>query len=41
MNRLIDTLETAIGERPTQYMLDVGQERQWSSAHQRWEDAVA
>jgi lauroyl/myristoyl acyltransferase len=38
MNRLIDTLEVAVGERPTQYMLDIGGERRWNPMIQRWED---
>jgi lauroyl/myristoyl acyltransferase len=40
MNRLIDTLEAAVGERPTQYMLDIGQERRWNATHRIWERAT-
>jgi lauroyl/myristoyl acyltransferase len=41
MNRLIDTLETAVGERPTQYMMDLGHDRRWNPVHSRWEHAAA
>jgi lauroyl/myristoyl acyltransferase len=37
MNRLLDTLEVAIGERPTQYVLDIGHDRRWNAALRRWE----
>jgi lauroyl/myristoyl acyltransferase len=38
MNRLIDTLEVAIGERPTQYVLYTGCDRRWNATTKRWED---
>ncbi len=38
MNRLIDPLEDAVGERPTQYVLDIGRERRWNHALMVWED---
>lgn len=41
MNRLIDTLEVAVGERPTQYVLDIGQERRWNAALRRWDNVAA
>ncbi len=41
MNRLIDTLEEAVGERPTQYMFDIGNERRWNAALKRWESLVS
>ena len=40
MNRLIDTLEAAVGERPTQYVLEIGQERRWNATHRIWEQAT-
>ena len=30
-NQLLDKLEIAIGQRPTQYMLNIGSERKWDS----------
>jgi lauroyl/myristoyl acyltransferase len=38
MNSLIDALEVAIGERPTQYVLRIGRERRWNATTKRWED---
>jgi lauroyl/myristoyl acyltransferase len=38
MNRLIDTFEVAVGERPTQYVLDIGNERRWNPKLRSWED---
>jgi lauroyl/myristoyl acyltransferase len=38
MDRLIDVMEIAVGERPTQYMLAIGRERCWNSSAKRWED---
>lgn len=35
---LLDKLEAAVGERPMQYMLDIGGERRWNEARKRWED---
>ncbi len=36
-NELLDRLEKAIGERPTQYVLDVGGDRRWNSSTKQWE----
>lgn len=41
MNRLIDPLEVAIGERPTHYVLNIGDERRWNATLKRWEDLAA
>ena len=41
MNRLIDAMEVAIGERPTQYLLNIGGERRWNATRRRWEDIAA
>jgi lauroyl/myristoyl acyltransferase len=41
MNRLIDPLEVAIGERPTHYVLNIGDERRWNAKLKRWEDLAA
>lgn len=38
MDKLLDRLEIAVGERPTQYVLDIGGERRWNSIDRRWED---
>ena len=38
MNELIDPLELAIGERPTQYVLRIGDGRRWNSRSRRWEE---
>ena len=38
MDRLIDQLERAVGERPMQYMLSGGGERRWNEMRKRWED---
>ena len=37
MNQLIDTVEAAIAERPTQYVMDIGHERRWNPLLGRWE----
>jgi lauroyl/myristoyl acyltransferase len=37
-NALLDFLETAVGRRPTQYVLYIGEERRWNPVLQRWED---
>lgn len=37
-NALLDFMEGAIGQRPTQYVLYIGEERRWNSAQQTWED---
>lgn len=39
-NRLLDHLETAIGERPAQYILEVGGDRRWNSPNKCWENVV-
>ena len=36
LSRALDFLERAIGQRPAQYLADVGQERRWDSAAQSW-----
>ena len=38
MNKLLDSVEVAIGERPMQYIIDIGGERRWNSKSKRWED---
>ena len=38
MNKLIDVLEKAIGERPTQYVLHIGEGRRWNANMKHWED---
>lgn len=38
MNRLIAPLETAIGERPAQYVLEIGDERRWNATQRIWEN---
>ena len=38
MNEVFNRLEIAIGERPTQYIFEVGGERRWNSQSRRWED---
>ena len=38
MNRLLDPLEVATGERPTQYVLPFGADRRWNPSVQRWEE---
>lgn len=38
MNQLIDPLEVAVGERPTKYVVDIGDERRWNAALRRWEN---
>lgn len=38
MNRLIDDLEAAIGQRPMQYLFDIGGMRRWNETRHRWED---
>ena len=38
MDRLIDQLERAVGERPMQYMLSGGGERRWNEMRKCWED---
>jgi lauroyl/myristoyl acyltransferase len=40
MNHLLDKLESGIGERPSQYVLEIGGERRWNEAGKRW-DALA
>jgi hypothetical protein len=38
MNKLLDTVEVAIGERPTQYIYEIGRDRFWNRQMRRWED---
>jgi hypothetical protein len=38
MNALIDRVEIAIGDRPTQYALEIGGDRHWDSISRRWEE---
>ncbi len=40
MNELMDALEIAIGERPTQYTFEIGWGRRWNSKSKRWEDII-
>lgn len=40
MNRLLDTFEAAVGERPTQYVMELGHNRHWNPANRRWENAA-
>ena len=39
MNKLMDDLEIAVGERPTQYIFEIGWGRRWNSKDNRWEDS--
>lgn len=41
MNQLLDSLELGVGDRPTQYLLDIGRGRKWNSRERRWEDRDA
>jgi hypothetical protein len=38
MNSLLDGLELAVGERPDQYYLDIGDNRRWNPRERKWED---
>jgi lauroyl/myristoyl acyltransferase len=38
MDTLLDTLEIAVGKRPTQYYFEIGDDRQWDSQKESWED---
>jgi lauroyl/myristoyl acyltransferase len=38
MNELFDTLEVAVGERPTQFIFEIGGDRRWNPQSRRWED---
>ena len=38
MNKLIDQLEIAIGERPTQYVFQIGGDRRWNPQRRHWEE---
>ena len=38
MNELLDTLEIAVGERPTQFTFEIGSDRRWNPLSRRWED---
>jgi lauroyl/myristoyl acyltransferase len=37
-NLIVEFLEGAIGRRPTQYTMYIGEERRWNAALQEWED---
>jgi len=37
-DKLLDFMEVAIGRRPSQYVLYIGEERRWNAALQQWED---
>ena len=38
MDELLNVLEVGIGERPTQYIYEIGMGRRWNSQSRRWED---
>lgn len=38
MNELLDRIESAIGNRPTQYILPIGTGRRWNQLTRRWEN---
>jgi hypothetical protein len=38
MDELLNVLEVAIGERPTQYIFEIGRDRRWNSQSKQWED---
>jgi lauroyl/myristoyl acyltransferase len=38
---ILDFLEDAVGRRPTQYVLYIGEERQWNPVLQSWGDTNA
>jgi hypothetical protein len=38
MNQLLDAIEIVIGEKPTQYIYEIGGDRRWNSLSKRWED---
>ncbi len=38
MNELLDALEIAVGERPTQYIFEIGGDRRWNPRNRRWEE---
>ncbi len=38
MDKLIDTLEVAIGENPTQSIYEIGSGRRWNTRNKRWEN---
>jgi lauroyl/myristoyl acyltransferase len=38
MNHLLDPLETAVGEMPSQYVLRIGRGRRWNPTLSRWEE---
>jgi lauroyl/myristoyl acyltransferase len=37
-NAILDFLENAIGQRPTQYILYIGEDRRWNPVLQVWEE---
>lgn len=38
MNKLLEKIETAIGKRPTQYVLPIGSDRHWDRVSQCWKN---
>jgi lauroyl/myristoyl acyltransferase len=40
-NALLDFLEIAVGKRPSQYVLHIGEERRWNPVLQTWEDPTS
>ncbi len=38
MDELLDTMEVAVGERPTEYIFEIGSDRRWNSRSMCWED---
>lgn len=39
-DQILNYLESAIGRRPTQYLLAIGEDRRWNSVRKTWEDSV-
>ena len=39
MRQVLDAIEREVGERPCEYLLDIGGERRWNPQQQRWDDA--
>ena len=40
MNQLFDSFEKAVGERPIQYMFEVGKERRWNAEIKSWQSVI-
>lgn len=38
MDELLNVLEVGVGERPTQYIFEIGKGRRWNSRNRRWEN---